>query len=558
MLNISSNDYIYISDGDNILPSNINAQMYKLRLLIYLLLISVQFKLHAQDIIATSKWNLTDIEFAYKSKTENPFDLKFGAVLTHEGGFSTSIPAFYNGEDTWIIRFCPDLEGLWKYETFSSASKLAGKIGVIQVTANEKLDEHGPIVISKTNPQKVAYADGSPYFLMAFELDWLFAIDATNNEDIPNTKQIISDVAKNKFNHIVMNVYAFDANWGERDKIDPLYNFAEPAVFPFGGSNENPDYSTLNIDFFKHLDRVIAHLDEKEIIAHLMIYVWNKKVNWPQPESEGDNLYFDYVVKRYQGYPNLVWDISKEATAYGRDDMGYITRRIDRLRKIDGHGRLLSVHDYGYCAQFPDKVDFISIQNWRPNIYNVMLEVNNRHPGKPIFNIEHGGYERSMHTIFTGAYQDAVTCLERNYSCVFAGAYSTYYWQNSSWYEVVYEPFTLPKEKQPNFSYYKHLANLFQAFDFTHLEPDTRISNTFCLTDHQSTYLFYITEGMISLQGSFKELKDKKVKVRWFDPFTGLFHGTLEHSFGTSTWKNFLKDDDITSPFCVAVLEVMD
>ncbi len=118
-------------------------------------------------------------------------------------------------------------------------------------------------------------------------------------------------------------------------------------------------------------------------------------MNWPEPGSKEDNMYFDYVVKRYQAYPNLVWDISKEALAYGRDDLGYITERIDRLRKLDGHGRLVTVHDYGYCAKHPDKVDIISIQDWKANIYDATSRVVKRHPDKPVFNIEHGGYRKN-------------------------------------------------------------------------------------------------------------------------------------------------------------------
>ena len=511
----------------------------------------------AKDIDSLNQWQVFDMEFNYKSKLENPLDLNFGAMFIHESGYSMTVPGFYNDEDQWIIRFCPPKIGSWEYQTYSGAAKLAGKEGKLHVLKSNKLDEHGPIEIDKSNTQRFSYADGTPYFLLAFELDWLFALDAHNTDGIPRTKQIITDVADNKFNQIVMNVYAFDANWGERDKIDPKYDFAEPDVFPFAGNNGNPDFSTLNIDFFKHLDRVIAHLDEKEIIAHLMIYVWNKKVNWPGPESKADNMYFDYVVKRYQAFPNLVWDISKEALAYGRDDMGYISRRIDRLRKLDGHARLLSVHDYSYCANFPEKVDFISIQNWRPNIYDVMLDVKMTHPKKPIFNIEHGGYEKSMHYIFNGAYDNAEICLDRNYKCVFSGTYSTYYWQNTSWYEVVYDPYNLSKEHQPKFHYYKNLARLFQAYNFNSLKSAQNISNTICLTDHERSYLFYIPEGMISLQGDFKELMGKKVKVKWFDPFTGLFHGNSIFKFENGTWKTFPRNKDITSPFCVAVLEVI-
>ena len=543
-------------------PTN-NLISQPMRLIAFFFILSVlglRPKLIAQDNLITSIWQVTDLEFSYKLKDGNPFELYFGAVFTHEGGYSTTIHGFYNDDNTWVIRFCPSLEGAWEYETFSSVSKLAGQIGTIAVSANTKLDEHGPLLISKNNPQKFAYADGTPYFLLAFELDWLFALDAENNEDIPKTRSIIKEVAANRFNHIVMNVYAYDASWiGDREKVDPKYNFAEPEVFPFGGTNTNPDFSTLNIDFFKHLDRVIAHLDEKEIIAHLMIYVWNKNVNWPDPESEADNLYFDYVVKRYQAYSNLVWDISKEALAYGRDDIGYITRRIDRLRKLDGHNRLLSVHDYGYCNNFPGKVDFISIQNWRPNIYDVMLKVRNDHPGKPIFNIEHGGYEKTLHSVFPdGAYEDPIICLDRNYKCIFAGSYSTYYWQNASWYEVIYEPSQLAEENQPNFKFYKNIASLFQAYNFQSLEPYQKGFGPMALTDHKKVYLFYASPGMIAVTGTVPELKNKKVRIRWFDPFTGKFHGNQERTFDNGTWLGMKKHQAITAPISVAVLEVIE
>ena len=73
-----------------------------------------------------------------------------------------------------------------------------------------------------------------------------------------------------------------------------------------------PDYSSLNIDFFKHLDKVIAEMHNNEIVSHLMIYVWNKRVAWPKAGSEADNMYYKHVIKRYQAFPNVIWDVSKD------------------------------------------------------------------------------------------------------------------------------------------------------------------------------------------------------------------------------------------------------
>ncbi|MBI9070221.1 MAG: DUF4038 domain-containing protein [Melioribacteraceae bacterium] len=511
-----------------------------------------------QQKYETEKWKVVDLKFHLNEKVDKPLDLNFGAVIVNEKGITQTIPGFFNGDSEWIVRYCPDFEGAYTYTTYSSNPTLSGLKGDIEVTENKNPNQHGPIVISKKDKQKFSYADGTEYFLLAFELDWLFALDAENKDDIPLTKEIISHVAENNFNQIVMNVYAYDAAWGEKDKIAPEHNFSKPRVFPFGGTNDKPDFTTLNIDFFKHLDRVISHLNEKEIVSHLMIYVWNKFVSWPEPDSKEDNLYFDYVIKRYQAYPNLIWDISKEALAYGRDDMNYITRRIDRLRKLDGHGRLLSVHDYSYCANFPDKVDFISIQEWRPNIYNEMLSKLELHKNKPIFNIEHGGYEKSIYSIFDGAYTDAITCLDRNYKCIFAGTYSTYYWQNTSWYNVVFDPFSLPVENQPKFEYYKYLTRFFEKYNYSELQPNQFFFSTYGLTDNNKLFLFYVSDGVEVIQGQAKVLKSKKVSVTWFNPLTGNYLKGEDRDFGTGDWLHFPKPNEIESPIAIAILEVIE
>jgi hypothetical protein len=508
--------------------------------------------------ITTTQWQVTDIEFSTRNVPSNPFEVIFGAILEHEEGERMEIPGFYNGEKNWILRFCPPREGTWAYTTYSSIESLTGQTGTVVAGPNPKTNEHGPLTISAENKRKLVYADGTPCFMLAYELDWLFALDAENRKDIPRTREIISHVKKNGFNKVVMNVFAYDAKWGDRESISSEHNFAEPKVFPFGGTNTDPDYGTLNIGFFKHLDRVMAHLDEQEILSHLMIYVWNKKVNWPDPNTPEDNLYFDYVVKRYQAFPNLVWDISKEALAYGRDDLGYITERIDRLRKLDGHHRLLTVHDYAYCKKYPGKVDIISVQDWKLNIYETTRGILDAHPGKPVFNIEHGGYEKTMHSIFDGAYNDAVACLKRNYLIIFAGAYSTYYWQNSSWYEVVYNPDELPEGRQPAFSYYANLNKLFTDYDFSQLSPLHTNAHTYCLTDQESLYMFYLPEDMISITGAMRELGGKTVKIRWFDPLRGSYMDNNPALKEMSPWLGVRKPEALQGRFCIAILEVQD
>lgn len=271
------------------------------------------------------------------------------------------------------------------------------------------------------------------------------------------------------------------------------------------------------------------------MVAHVMIYVWNKKVNWPEMYSVEDNRYFDYVVKRYHAYPNIIWDVSKEALDYGRCDIPYINERIERISRMDAYERLITVHDYEYCSREPDKVDFISIQNWRSDLYSLSLEAYQKHSDKPVMNIEHGGYEEGPYSSFTGNYTNAETYLERNYHCVFAGVYSSYYWQNTSWDIVIYDALSSNQSlPRPRFDNYQHMQTLFTRYNFKSLQPckpklttnswldkDNLASSGYPLKDGKGLYLYYVPGANYMVHVVIPQPPSGKIQASWFNIFTG-------------------------------------
>lgn len=509
------------------------------------------------EVVSTHQHQPIDIVFKIpKLPAGNPFDLTFGAIFTANNGMTRTIPGFYNGENEYVIRFSSEKTGLYQYQTFSSAKPLSGLKGRIKVDQNSNPEIHGAVEIAPEAPQKFVYQDGQSYFALAFELDWLFALDMNNKSGLPKTTEILQSVKGNGFNQVVMNVYAYDVGWPVSDEVPVQYSYKKPPYSVFKGTNEQPDFSQLNIPFFQHFDRVIQQLHEQGIVAHLMIYVWNKKVNWPQMYSAEDNRYFDYVIKRYQAYPNIIWDVSKEALDYGRCDIPYINERIERIRRIDAFKRLVTVHDYEYCSREPDKIDFISIQNWRSDLYSLSLEAYQKHSNQPVMNIEHGGYEEGPYLSFTGNYTDPKACLERNYFCVFAGVYSSYYWQNTAWDIVIYDAMN-PKQNlpKPKFEYYKHLQTLFSRYDFNTLKPykpklttnsrlgsDNLSTSGYPLTDDQGLYLYFVPADNFQINVVTPKPPSGKIEAIWFNIFTGETHEEAPsdwHLFKgyTSPWK---------------------
>lgn len=478
--------------------------------------------------ITADQWDVLDIQFRADELPVNPMDVKFSASFSSEKGKSLSVEGFYNGNNEYLIRFTPPSAGTWSYSTSSPLTPLDLQSGNLTVQPAAG-DRKGGIEINSQNRLSFAYANGESYFPIAFESDWLFALDAANADGIPKTQKLVDTLADNGFNQVVLNVYAYDVNWPKDDELDQRFDYGSPTVFPFLGNNNAPDYRSLNIEYFKRLDRVIEYLDQKGIVAHLMIYVWNKQVAWPEANSEADNRYFDYVVRRYQAYPNLVWDISKEALGYGHTDVHYITDRIERLRQHDAYERLVTVHDYGYCRKFPAHVDFVSVQLWQSELYAVMRNVRTAIPGKPILNIEHGGYERGPYVVFTGNYVSPEVCLERAYQCVFAGTYPTHYWQGAAWNVVIHDITELASDARPKMEYYRHMREFVERFQVDQLIAGDKKSNAgFCLHNGKDLFVYYVPKECDFLGLRPPKNGPETMKLTWFDPFTGQYGEPFE------------------------------
>ncbi len=475
------------------------------------------------------QWELIDVMLT-SEVIKKPFTDSSTTVFTHSSGKKLILPLIYNGinksKNEWLIRFSSALTGKWSFVTKSEHASLNDKKGSIIISSNKS--HKGGLQLSEKDPRNFYYESGDKYTPIAFECDWLYALDYDDKEGVPKTNHLLDLIKNNGFNQIVMNVFSYDVSWKKDKKLTehPEHEFGGPkTIFPFLGTNENPDFRALNIDFFKKYDRTLLAMHERELFAHIMIYVWNKLVNWPEMQSSADNMYYDYVIKRYQAFPNVLWDVSKEALYYGRADEVYISERIERIRKQDSYHRLITVHDYKFCKKHADEVDYISSQDWSHNLYNRTLEAYSTFKDKPIFNIEHGGYETSDYTVFTGDYTNAEVCLRRNYMCLFAGAGTTYYWQGASWNVVVYNPFEQPKDSyKPKFSYFKHLSSFWNQFKTEDLRPAPWMNSSgYALTNKKGLQLHYVPKEnfQIKLGWILRPEKDKTKTYYWFNTLTG-------------------------------------
>lgn len=467
--------------------------------------------------MSVQKYEFYQTSVKIEDITGNPFDTSVLCKVTKPDNTSFTVRCFYSSGNTFTARIYADVEGAWKYEIHHKDKCLVKN----KFSCMPQCGIKGKVRIDPNNTSKLLYDDGSAYNMQGFEFDWIFLIDQ-DSHDFPKARKLIDSAVNNGFNMFVSNVVALDVEWDHLSEgRDTEYDFKNPEILPFVKTNDTIDYTMLNLEFFDKMDKIMRYLMDNNTVMHLMFYVWNKKFPWPEFGEEDDNRYFRYIVDRYQAFPNLIWDISKEALLYGNVTREIIAQKCQFVKSEDKYNTLVTVHDAGFCANNQDCIDIVSVQNWSHNLSASLSNILGKIEAKPICNIEHGGYEKGVYGDFHGAYTDPKVCLERNYISLFMGIYAVYYWQNASWSIVVWDIDSLPQEKRPHFEYYKYLKEFMDRAEFENLSP-VSVNHPTRLALENSQYYYVLCPTGVSYIAGLNQVKDLDAdgEFQWMNPYT--------------------------------------
>ena len=484
-------------------------------------------------------------DFVLQSSTShvNPFMVKVSATFEHESGLRIEdIPGFHDGQDRWVVRFSPLREGIWRGKTRSQDPKLDGlDLPAVRCTPNENAHVHGRMRVSTRCCRRVVFDDGSPCVPVGFECDWLFALHQRRGQpkgkpvdpSVDAFEPVLDLLTSCGFNYIVTNLYA---HTGFSDKSLP-WVFSPPDMFPFGGSNETPDHTKFNLDFFRDFDAMMATLHRKGFIVHMMIQVQNKQVNWPDRRSKEDQMFWTYTVARYQAYCNVIWDVSKESFNLFKQTKShdYLLSRIELIRKTDAYNHLVTSHDTEtsswarttYADQACDLLcDQIHLEGDKglsvlrsTRRYNRETIRRYRNQSKPYMDIEHG-YELAEEALPTytadGRTRIWQDILMWTWSIYVGGGYATYYHNNTSWDLVKFDP--VP----PSWHRYKYLADFLAMMDLEPMVPDNDfVERGMCLAEPGMQYFVYLPEGGDEVIDLTAIPRGRLVKCTWLDTHTG-------------------------------------
>jgi hypothetical protein len=195
-------------------------------------------------------WHPTTLAFTSTGTFPNQYmQNAVTAVFSGPGGVTLRIPGYFTGGTGWAVRFSPTAVGTWTYVTQSSDPGLGGKTGSLDCVANTNPNLHGPLQVVPANPTHLQYQDGTPYFALAYESDWLGLLDlGPTDTPAAHARILIDTQSANGFHEVLMNVFAYDTTW---DKADGIYQFWPTQAFPWEGTNTAPQQQQINPAFFE-------------------------------------------------------------------------------------------------------------------------------------------------------------------------------------------------------------------------------------------------------------------------------------------------------------------
>src|SRR5262245_31972087 len=207
-----------------------------------------------QSTVEVARWDVHEFSTTGRAQVANPFrDAALVGEFVSPSGRKTVIDGFYDGGDTWRLRFAPSEQGEWSYLLRGEGVEILQR-GKLRCTAPRG---HGFVRVHPENPYAFAYADGTPFFPMGDTCYGLF-------DDSPITPALREDYLKTRrsqrFNFVRMTVGHSEA----RAAADADY-------WAWGGTAQKPDLDRLNPVFFRRLDGLFSDLRARGMNIELIL-----------------------------------------------------------------------------------------------------------------------------------------------------------------------------------------------------------------------------------------------------------------------------------------------
>ncbi len=285
-------------------------------------------------------WDCMELQFHHSTAEKNPFtNVSLSATFRNaDSNSEVTVNGFYDGDDTYIIRFMPKEKGKWTYSTISSEKALNGKTGSFScVDAKSERS-----MVSAGQDNDFIFSDSTHFYpLGTTSYAWMYANKSRQEETYASLKQ-------SGFNKLRFCIFP---NESVND---------EPVAFPFEikkaskhkdgkykGFNEYEwDFNRFDTEFFRHLDNCVKSLDSIGVEADIILFHPYDMGRWgfDAMTMQQNKFFLKYVEARFGAYRNVWWSLANEwnlVKSRTEDEWIELTQFV---RENDPYGHLCSIH----------------------------------------------------------------------------------------------------------------------------------------------------------------------------------------------------------------------
>lgn len=309
---------------------------------------------HAQQ------WRMIQIDLKARQCPENPSaGADIWGEFVHESGTIVKIPAFWNGEKDYGIRFAPTKTGIWNYRISAlpeilGLDGMTGQVNCQPYEGQEDIYRHGFL---KKGPRGryLSYQDNTPFFWLG-DTHWGFITqeqwDESNDPSMASQFKGMVNCRKTQgFTVYQCNMQCLFKPDNDRPFYRPVTYFIET------------DQGWLpNLDVFKNnMDLKMAYLSDLGFVIALG-FSWYSSIDNPGA-ADFYKMVARYIIARYGAYP-IVWTLAGEVAGYNQDKRNiYINgwRQVAlEIQRLDGYGHLQTCH---YTNERP-LADYYQEEDW--------------------------------------------------------------------------------------------------------------------------------------------------------------------------------------------------
>jgi hypothetical protein len=302
----------------------------------------------------------------------NPFaDVVVDATFVSPTGRALTVPGFYDGAQTWRVRFCPGEAGRWGYRVSSRPhdAELCAE-GSFEVSGGTG---RGYLQATPGQAWGFQYESGEPAFLFGDTVYNLFGVAHCGIDVQP----FLARRARQGFNLLRMRLPVSPFHPPEGYSL-----WQTRRTWPWGGSEQAPRFDQFNLDYFRTVDQVVHQAEALSLGIEMIMEAWGFEFPFNSRQifvPEWEELWLRYLIARYDAY-NCVyfWTLMNEYEYYPNGDWHYKpvadrwAMRLGRwVKGLAQHGHIVSVHNgprepaFGRrFAADPQAVDAVMFQDW--------------------------------------------------------------------------------------------------------------------------------------------------------------------------------------------------